>query len=222
MRIQNFEGMTTNLNYKIATNELNSFVHTVDDTSSLSIFMKPIYPAVIWNRAISAKIQSWFDKIDPNLMPNFREILHKDEFKVTIEQVFEKSLLPQEEEIKWLMKDIINLANVFSDLMKVKFVRLRFDTVSTNSCRKFHVDAVTGRLICTYRGTGTQYGISLDHDDPEEIYATPTGSPILLRGTLWSENPCLGILHRSPPIEGSEETRFVLVIDPIVDPENEI
>ena len=37
-----------------------------------------------------------------------------------------------------------------------------------------------------------------------------------------TENNTIMILHRSPPIEGTGETRFVFVIDPIFDPENEV
>ena len=34
------------------------------------------------------------------------------------------------------------------------------------------------------------------------------------------ERPNAGLRHRSPPIEGTGETRLVLVLDPIVDPDN--
>jgi G3E family GTPase len=46
----------------------------------------------------------------------------------------------------------------------------------------------------------------------------PTGSPIMLRGTLWPQQPNKSVLHHSPPIEGTGETRLVLVLDPIFDP----
>ena len=106
--------------------------------------------------------------------------------------------------------------------MNVDYLRLRMEVVSTNSCRKFHIDAVKSRLICTYRGQGTQYGLSMDGNDPEQFKTTPTSSPILLRGTLWVEDKLKMILHRSQPIEGNGETRFVFVIDPIFDLENEV
>lgn len=48
-------------------------------------------------------------------------------------------------------------------------LRLRFDVINFNGCPKFHVDAVKARLVCTYRGTGTQYGLSVDGQDPEQI-----------------------------------------------------
>lgn len=101
------------------------------------------------------------------------------------------------------------------------YVRLRLSRVTANACSKFHIDAITARLVCTYRGTGTQYGISHDGGGPKRMFTVPTGSPILLRGTLWPESPRSGLLHRSPPIEGSGETRLVLVLDPIFDPEEE-
>ncbi|MEM7671620.1 MAG: DUF1826 domain-containing protein, partial [Pseudomonadota bacterium] len=80
---------------------------------------------------------------------------------------------------------------------------------------------VTARLVCTYRGTGTQYGISPDGRDPQRVFTVPTGAPICLRGTEWPDDQTSGLLHRSPPIEGTGETRLVLVLDPIVDPGEE-
>ena len=120
-----------------------------------------------------------------------------------------------------LIEDASALAAIFADVMDTPFLRLRFDVVTTNACRKFHIDAVTARLVCTYRGTGTQYGVSEDGHDPEQIVTVPTGSPIVLRGTRWPETPLSGLLHRSPPIAGTGETRLLLVLDPIVDPEEE-
>jgi hypothetical protein len=96
------------------------------------------------------------------------------------------------------------------------------DAVTTNACRRFHIDAVTARLVCTYRGTGTQYGIGADGAEPRRVFTVPTGAPILLRGTLWPERPHSGLLHCSPPIEGTGETRLVLVLDPVDDPEEEV
>jgi len=105
--------------------------------------------------------------------------------------------------------------------MSAPYLRLRLDVVRTNACRKFHIDAVTARLICTYRGTGTQYGISTDGADPKRVFTVPTGAPIILRGTLWPADLPSGLLHRSPPIVDTGETRLLLVIDPVFDPEKD-
>jgi len=120
-----------------------------------------------------------------------------------------------------LVDDIAALAVMFAGRVDAPYLRLRLDVLPTNACRKFHIGAVMARLSCTYRGTGTQYGISTDGDDPSRIFTVPTGSPILLRGTLWPETPKSGLLHRSPPIEGTGETRLVLVLDPVFDLDDE-
>ena len=193
----------------------------VEDPSQLTVFSEKNYPAVIWSRQILPDVQSWIDQLDPTLLPNSRKIVHKSDIQETLEDVFNNARIPQSGQLDWLLKDITQLGKVFSNLMQVDFLRLRLDVVSTNSCRKFHVDSVAGRLICTYRGEGTQCGISRDENEPVDIFSVPTGSPVLLSGLLSSKENGLELLHRSPPIEGTGVRRFVLVFDPIIDPENE-
>ena len=69
-------------------------------------------------------------------------------------QTCEASGLPDGAERARLVDDAAALADIFAGLMRARHLRLRFDVVTTNACRKFHIDAVTARLICTYRGTG--------------------------------------------------------------------
>ena len=210
-----------NFNYQTSTKELSKLVHTVNDDDYLSDFIDQFYFGLIWDRQIPVNIQDWLNKVDPKLIPSFRQIFHKNEINKHINKIFKNSLIKQKE-TEWLVQDIIRLSRLFSNLMNVDYLRLRMEVVSTNSCRKFHIDAVKSRLICTYRGQGTQYGLSMDGNDPEQFKTTPTSSPILLPGTLWVEDKLNMILHRSPPIEGTGETRFVFVIDPIFDLENEV
>ncbi len=121
-----------------------------------------------------------------------------------------------------MIEDIGALADIFAELTKTRCLRLRLQPVASNACRKFHIDAITARLVCTYRGAGTQYGISFDGQDPARIFTVPTGPPVLLRGTLWPAKPEAGLLHRSLPIEGTGEIRLVLVLDAVDDPEDAI
>ena len=129
--------------------------------------------------------------------------------------------LPEGPERAWLQADIIALADIFTALMSCQALRLRLDVVTTNACRKFHMDAITARLICTYRGTGTQYGMSPTGEPPRRVFTVATGAPVVLRGTKWPQTPASGLLHRSPPIEGTGESRLVLVLDPVFDPEDD-
>jgi len=176
---------------------------------------------VIWHREPLDTFQEWIDTLDTEQLPAARLILRPEDVRDAVAKVCGSVNMPEGIECTRLIDDITALSTVFADVMKAPFVRLRLARVTSNACRKFHVDALTARLICTYRGTGTQYGTSKDGADPENIFTAPTGAPIVLRGTKWAEQPKSGLVHRSPPIEGSGETRFVVVIDPVFDPEDE-
>ncbi|MBI6630825.1 DUF1826 domain-containing protein [Pontibaca salina] len=187
---------------------------------TLSVIRSPSCAAAIWPRQQVPEFQTWIDALDPEELPRARMILRPDAVRDAALQICEASRTPAGAERDRLVDDIAALADVFSGVMRAKWLRLRLDVVTTNACWKFHTDAVTARLICTYRGTGTQYGISTDGAEPGRIFTVPAGSPILMRGTLWPEHPKSGLLHRSPPISGTGETRSVLVLDPIDDRED--
>lgn len=196
-------------------------VGIADNSNDLKTFLQPGCAAAIWRRQTPLDVQTWLDGVDPEHLPRSRVILPAQKIADTVQHVFDQAGLPDGPERKWLHADIVGLADVFSELMKAKYFRLRLDVVTTNACRKFHIDAIAARLVCTYRGTGTQYGISTDGNEPKRVFTVQTGAPILLRGTLWPSEPPSGLLHRSPPIEGTGETRLVLVLDPVSDPEDE-
>lgn len=182
---------------------------------ALSEFVRPDIAAAIWRRQPLPGFQSWIDSLDLELLPNARVTLRPDDARETITQICDVAETPDCPERQTLIDDAAALADIFAGLTQSRYLQLRFDVVTTNACRKFHVDVVTARLVCTYRGTGTQYGISTDGADPSRIFTVPTGAPILLRGKLWPPRPDSGLVHRSPPIEGTGETRLLLVLDPV-------
>ncbi|QPH55993.1 DUF1826 domain-containing protein [Pontivivens ytuae] len=196
-------------------------VGVADTAEGLSALHQPGCAAVIWRRQTPPHVQHWLDTLKPQQLPRGRMILHAEDVRDAVVKTCDLAGLPEGAERNWLIDDAVDLADMFTGLVKARHLRLRFDVVTTNACERFHIDAVTSRLVCTYRGTGTQYGISPDGAEPRRVFTTQTGAPIVLRGTLWPEHPRSGLLHRSPPIEGTGETRLVLVLDPISDPEEE-
>ena len=193
-------------------------IGVADTPGGLSAIHQPGFAAAIWRRQPSPGFQSWIDALEPERLPKTRVILRPEDVRDAAIEICDASGIPDCAERTLLIDDVVALADIFAGLMRVPYLRLRFDVVTTNACRKFHIDAVTARLICTYRGMGTQYGISTDGAEPRRVFTVPTGAPILLRGTLWPERAKSGLLvHRSPPIEGTGQTRLVLVLDPICD-----
>jgi len=173
-------------------------------------------PAVIWQRQPMQEFQGWINSLDSETLPSARLILRPDMVRDAMETLCQNAQTPDSPHRDRLIDDIAALADIFADVMQTPFLQVRLDKVTTNACRKFHIDALTARLICTYRGAGTQYGVSHTPADPQRVFSVPTGTPLVLRGTKWPTRPASGLLHRSPPIEGSGETRLVLVLDPVL------
>ena len=201
--------------------EASVAVRVADTPEGLSAIHSPDCAAAIWRRRTMPGFQSWIDALAPKRLPKARVVLEPGTVREAVSRICDESGTPDCVERERLINDTAALADIFMGLTPAPYLRLRFDVVTTNACRKFHIDAVTARLICTYRGTGTQYGISIDGAEPRRVFTVPTGCPILLRGTLWLERPTSGLRHRSPPIEGTGETRLLLVLDPISDIDDE-
>ncbi|MYF89982.1 MAG: DUF1826 domain-containing protein, partial [Boseongicola sp. SB0676_bin_33] len=182
-------------------------VAVADRPEELTAFLNPGCAAVIWRRQPAPDFQAWVDSLEPSNLPRGRIVLRPEAIRLALMELCEAANAPQSSEREWLIEDAAALAEIFAELMRARYLRLRLQAVASNACCKFHIDAVAARLLCTYRGTGTQYGISADGQDPPRVLTVPTGAPILLRGTLWPKGPASGLLHRSPPIEGTGETR---------------
>lgn len=192
-------------------------VGVTDSPDGLAKIEMPGCAATIWRRQLATEFQTWINALDPVQLPKGRLILRPAAVPNAVRELCDIAGLPDQAQRAWFESDVTELANRFASIMQAPYLRLRLDVVDTNACRKFHIDAIYARLICTYRGTGTQYGTSFDGADPKRIFTVSTGAPMIMRGTLWPQNPQSGLLHRSPPIAGTGETRLVLVLDPIFD-----
>jgi len=184
-----------------------------DAAEILSEVWSPGCAAAIWRRALSEPTQTWLDTMDPEQLPALRTTMGADCVDRAVNQHFDELGVRASSFREFLVGDIAMLAGVFAQVMKTPSVRVRLDVISTNACRKFHLDNVSARLLCTYRGRGTQYGIAQKQSDPDPIHELDTASVGLFRGQRWPAAEPTGIVHRSPPIDGQGETRLLLVID---------
>jgi Protein of unknown function (DUF1826) len=108
--------------------------------------------------------------------------------------------------------DFRRLAARFATVAASPVVRMRPEHVIDDSCRKFHVDAVGLRLLCTYAGPGTERidpGGKLRHMATMEV-AIFKGSAYTGAGPR--------VLHRSPPLSTGRfvrDSRVVRCIDAV-------
>ena len=132
-----------------------------------------------------------------------------------------------------IVRDIEELAALLCRIADTSTARVRFDVISIAQCPRFHVDNVKARLLCTYRGEGTQWLDEADADraklgegsggrsDEESgliraqggIRTLPTFASAVLKGRLWPGNQARGAIHRSPPVARSNAPRVMVAID---------
>ena len=98
------------------------------------------------------------------------------------------------------------MTDKFADLTGVRHLRQRLETVATNVCCKFPIDAVATRLIYTCRGVGTKFDNSTDGADPASAHSVAAGMPLILCRASWPNDP---------------QTRFVMGLDPAFDTEDQ-
>lgn len=116
-----------------------------------------------------------------------------------------------------LIGDAHLLAGHFCAALDLARFELRLEVVRTDSCRKFHADYVTARLITTYVGEGTQWLDEADADRvaaggaPQRIHRLAPFDVGLFKGKLATDHPAI---HRSPPIAGTGTARLLMVLNP--------
>lgn len=93
---------------------------------------------------------------------------------------------------------------------------LRPDVTEGQPRPKWYVDAVPGRLLCTLRGPGTEYGPIGPNGELQSIHRMARGAVGVFRGVLWPGRELAAIVHRSPPREAGGP-RLLVVIDPVDD-----
>ena len=184
------------------------------DASILEGIKQPGVAAAIWQRDPSPEFVDWIAAVPPENLPQVRSLVAVSALEGCIHAACNLAGTPSGPQRDVLASDIAALGFLMGEVMETSLLHVRVTAVSTNACRSFHVDNMSTRLICTYRGTGTQLAQPGEEASPMTV---STASAVLLRGSRWpgTEKTCL--LHRSPPIEGTGETRLVVVLDPAAD-----
>lgn len=173
----------------------------------------PEVALAICNRQLDSRLLQWLADLAPENLPKGRMSLTLDTVEAAVIGLFDDALTAQSPHVKTLAKDVLAQAEAFVHIMDVDRFTMRFDVVTNNACRKFHQDNVAARLLCAYRGRGTQYGVCDTAPEPDVIEDMQTGAVGLFKGRLWPAYERSSIYHRSPQIEGTGETRLLLVID---------
>lgn len=180
---------------------------------------------IIWRRKIPASVSDALGALSAEHLPTARIVLARQDIQHTVEHLLTESSAIPAQARDWLIADTIQLATAFATALNASKLRLRFDVICDDGCPKFHQDAVPARLLCTYRGPGTQYGMvtGTEQREPTTIFTAPTGAPVILRGKQWPTSDAHILRHRSPPAKETarktaretQSPRLLLALDPL-------
>ena len=191
--------------------------------------VEPQLNLVVWRRSLPQSVTRSLERwvVDAELSVDRVVPAHAPELDEVVAPISVVSLR------QFLLDDMQCLLAHFVRLTGTDRVRVALCTKRTNSCRKFHTDNVRLRLITTYVGPGTEWPLDdavdraamglpcacpyqANHEivrDPSAIERTRAGDVLLLKGERWAD--AIGAVHRSPPIEGTGQSRLVLSLTTI-------
>lgn len=184
------------------------------DPSVLRQIGAPGIAAAIWQRRPTQAFIDWIEDLPAGSLPRLRSIAAVGAVESCVQAACDIAGTPAGAMRNMLAGDIAALAFIMAEVMQSPLLHLRLDAISTDACRRFHVDNMTARMLCTYRGAGTQLA---QPGQEQALQDVATGSAAILRGALWPGHEATALLHRSPPIPGTGQTRLLLVIDPASD-----
>jgi len=197
-----------------------------DDPLGLTRIFDPEIQLAQWRRPADAVIADWLDEHAGNLSSGLRQTLAPG-------QRPDLGRLQAGAGREALAADIALLAEILGELLDAATIGFRLEVVGKAMCPRLHVDRVGIRLLCTYRGPGTEWveDASVDRRflgaasgaQPDEssglllagqrIEAIPPFAVALLKGSLWQGNDGRGIVHRSPALASNEAPRVLLAMD---------
>lgn len=174
----------------------------------------PGLAAVIWKREPMSNFQAWLERLPCERLPALRTVVPVHLTEAAVITACERFGTPACPERDMLASDAAALALMFAKVLKIRKVRVRLDVSTEIMCPKFHVDNVAARLLCAYRGGGSEYVPDQVQGDEKRIRRVPPGSVALFRGRTWPGEEITGLLHRSPAMAPGAPARLLLAVDP--------
>lgn len=187
--------------------------------SGLKAIKHPEVQLVTWRRKLSRSLQDWLEHPDQSRLPDLRLLLYPAQLRLALETLLDKHGMPRDAERSELIDDIDGLVSVFADIAATDLVDVRLERVGHDACWKFHRDCVEARLVTTYLGPATEW-IKPPYAEEALENQKQFQGPIerfrphdvgMFKGSCADSGS--GIVHRSPPIEGTGQMRLFLCLN---------
>lgn len=198
----------------------------VDQLADLVSIFDTDVQLCIMQRSQQPEILDYLDAAENDLGSGIRQSFNRG-------TLFPAELLPDLSGREFLLKDMRFLMDLYFDLTGCDAIALRLMVLDRAMCPRFHTDFTGIRLLCTWKGPGTQW-LSSDYADrsklgegsrgladlksglirdPRGIGEVPAFAIALLKGEAWENNAGKGIIHRSPALGSTGKMRIALSLD---------
>ncbi|MDJ0891453.1 MAG: DUF1826 domain-containing protein [Gammaproteobacteria bacterium] len=180
----------------------------------------------LWQRPAQKAIARELSTLRASHLPDVRCPTSLDSFDDDVSALLQQQGLDPLV-FKNLRVDLRRLADLYFSVSEDRDVTLRLVTTDDDDCPRFHVDYTHLRLLCTYRGPGTEWLTDAQVDRVAQASGAPNdciirfGEPSqfepfwvgILKGGAYPGNAGRGLVHRSPPIAGSGQIRVLFCLD---------
>jgi Protein of unknown function (DUF1826) len=197
------------------------------DRTVLAQILRPGINLAIWRRGVPSPVAAWLATSSAGELAGTAQDVELGVPAACVPASLSAKIAAptrdQRSGIAALAQDAGDLANLMAKLTGMPFVRVRVEWVRDQPCPYFHTDKVPFRLVCTYRGAGTQWlsnnvaeRLRAPDDVPAEsqVNCLTTGDVAVMRGSSHSKESGVPLTHRSPPLDFPLEWRLFLAIDP--------
>lgn len=198
----------------------------VRHAADLGHVREPHRNLAIWERELPADLKAAVFDARFDLPFHLRRHLDRDR---VVHQIF---AMMDDTGLAWkagsaLREDLILLAITFFQFCGHDSIRVSLDRVEDGMCRAFHVDHYHLRLLCTYRGAGTEWLRNTDairtalserpdlprHRPEALVQRLGTGQVAVLKGEAFPGAGGRGIVHRSPQPGPNDDVRLLVRFD---------
>lgn len=191
-------------------------VVTVDAPNDLALIHDPGVALVHWQRAMPAALREGLESIADGTLPHVRFSAPLRAVEQATVAAFEAAGIGSSVARHLLIGDIVLLAILYSHVEQAEWLSVRLERIDHDACRKPHVDRVTTRLLCTYRGAGTEFGqTGVENEDWRCDLSLRRFDVGLVKGLLHPSarsSDTSKLLHRSPRFTADSQERFLLCI----------
>ena len=180
----------------------------------------------LWQRPAQAVISQELSSLKASDLPDMRCTTSCDSFDDDVDRLLQEQGLDPMAFSHW-RRDLRRLADIYFHLSENRNVEMRLETTDEDGCTRFHVDNTQLRLLCTYQGPGTEWLSDEQVDHSARTSGASNGEIIrfgepssfapfwvgILKGSSYPGNSGKGLVHRSPPINGSGQIRVLFCLD---------